>query len=208
MRKWLLIVGGIAVLVGGGVVALNGSNELATASVAQQAEPSLNDQRDGPALVGQMARFRLVDRAIDPSAVAWRTLDGERFSLTDYAGKVVLVNFWATWCGPCMQELPGINDLAKQLSSDRFAVVAINIDARPEVTATRWIERLGIDALPLFVDPQYQSANALGMRAMPSTFLIDADGGVIGMLEGGAEWDSPEAVDLLLHYIDAAQTEL
>ncbi|MGE3719944.1 MAG: TlpA disulfide reductase family protein [Bauldia sp.] len=205
MKKWMLILGSVAAVA---VAAISARDENAGAIVAQRADGPPNGGQPGPALVGQMARFRLIDRIVDPADMVWRTLEGGRFSLGDYAGKVVLVNFWATWCGPCLQELPGINNVAAQLASDRFAAVAINIDANPEVTATRWMDRLELDALPLFVDPEYRSANVLGIRAMPSTFLFDAGGQMIGMLEGGAEWDSPEAIDMLFHYIDGGQTEL
>jgi thiol-disulfide isomerase/thioredoxin len=138
------------------------------------------------------------------SEVTWRTLDGETFSLADYSGKVVLLNFWATWCGPCRRELPGLNNVAEQLTSDNFAVVAINIDTNPEETAETFADRLELNALELFIDPELRSTNVLGLRSMPSTYLFDGDGKLIGKLEGGAEWDAPESIDLLVHYANAA----
>ena len=199
--RWPVITSAAVAIAIGGAIALagSGSDNAGTIAVGEQ---------DGPALVGQMSTFRLDDRAVDVTQIAWRTLEGQAFSLADFSGKVVLVNFWATWCGPCRRELPGINNVAEQLTSDRFAVVAINLDVNPEETAETFADRLELDALDLFVDPEFQSASALGLRSMPSTYLFGADGQLIGKLEGGAEWDAPESIDLLVHFAEAGLTRL
>jgi len=195
--RWPVIAGGALVAVGGAIALANTASDVPT-----NIETAL--ESEGPALVGQMSTFRLEDRPLDVTEVNWRTLDGETFSLADYSGKVVLLNFWATWCGPCRRELPGLNNVAEQLTSDQFAVVAINIDTNPEETAETFADRLELGALELFVDPELRSTNALGLRSMPSTYLFDGDGKLIGKLEGGAEWDAPESIDLLVHYANAA----
>lgn len=211
MKKWLVLLVGLGALATGGWLAFGGSGGLEQPdgdAVLAQLNPAPDRVGDGPRLMGQVAYFRLVDRPVDPPAVVWRTLDGDQISLTDYKGKVVLLNFWATWCGPCMEELPSIDNVAAQLSSDDFAVVAINIDDNPERTAPIFADRLQLTALDIFIDPEYRSANALGLRSMPSTFLFDRDGQIIGMMERGAYWDAPESVELLLHYVGAQSQPL
>lgn len=195
--KWPVIAGGALVAIGGAMAFANSASD--TPSNIETALES-----EGPELVGQMSTFRLEDRPLDATEITWRTLDGETFSLADYSGKVVLLNFWATWCGPCRRELPGLNNVAEQLTSDQFAVVAINIDTNPEETAETFADRLELNALELFIDPELRSTNALGLRSMPSTYLFDGDGKLIGKLEGGAEWDAPESIDLLVYYANAA----
>ena len=147
-----------------GILSLNGRPDRELAAAATESE-------NRPALVGQMASFRLDTRPLDPSAVGWRTLDGTQFSLADYSGKIVLLNFWATWCGPVQTRVARINSVAQQLTSDQFAVVAINLDVNPEETAETFAERLELSELDLFVDPEFRSADVMGLRSMPSTFL-------------------------------------
>ncbi|MHA1559204.1 MAG: TlpA disulfide reductase family protein [Alphaproteobacteria bacterium] len=199
--KWPVIAGGVIVAIGGAIALTNPASQSPTNN--QTALES-----EGPALVGQMSTFRLEDRSLDVTELTWRTLEGQTFSLADYSGKVVLLNFWATWCGPCRRELPGINNVAEQLTSDNFAVVAINIDINPEETAETFADRLELGALELFVDPDLHSTNALGLRSMPSTYLFDGNGTLIGKLEGGAEWDAPESIDLLVYYANAAGEQI
>jgi len=149
-----------------------------------------------------MARFQLATAKNQPADISWMDITGKKVSLSDFKGKVVLLNFWATWCGPCMQELPGINRLQASFASDKFTVVAINIDRNGAQAALPMAKKLGLDALDLYLDPNVLSGRKLGIRGMPSTYLFDRNGRQIGMLAGGAEWDAPEAVALLKYFID------
>lgn len=208
MKKWFLFPAA-AVLIAGGWLALPlGESDQPRGEEIGQLPVDTIGRDTGPALIGEMALFRELDRPTEPATVVWRTLEGDQISLAEYAGKVVLLNFWATWCGPCMQELPGIDSIAAQLGSDRFAVIAVNLDAEPERNAQAFADRLGLTTLDLFVDPEFRSADALRLRGMPTTYLFDADGQLIGMLEGSAEWDAAESVELLHHYIRTAGDQL
>ena len=153
-------------------------------------------------LVGQVERFQLATTATQKTDVSWFDMAGEKVSLSDFEGRIVLINFWATWCAPCLQELPGVNRLQAKLASNDFTVVAINIDRDGKNKAPITAKKLGLDALDLYIDERSMSARKFGVRGMPTTVLLDRKGRLIGRFEGGAEWDQPESVALLQYFID------
>ncbi len=186
-RKSVYLVALVAILAIGGTISVNVSSKTTSG---------------GPELVGNMAQFQPAKTLLVPPDISWSTLDGKPVALRDFKGKVVLLNYWATWCGPCMFELPGINRLQQTMASDKFTVVAINIDRNGTDVAEPKARELGLSALKLYVDPKQLSPRKLGMRGMPSTYLFDTKGRQIGKLEGGAEWDAPESVALLKYFIE------
>jgi thiol-disulfide isomerase/thioredoxin len=149
---------------------------------------------------GQVQNFLLGNRP-GPDA-QWRSGEGAKVSLADFTGKVVMVNFWATWCAPCIRELPSINRLQAVLGGDDFTVVAINIDTGGEAVAALFSRRLKISNLDLYIDPRGTTSRAMGVNVMPTTVIYDRGGQEVGRLEGGAEWDSPEALALLQWFIN------
>ncbi len=119
---------------------------------------------------------------------------GAAATLGDYAGRVVVLNFWASWCAPCVRELPSLDRLAGQLPADRFVVLALSNDRDGVKVAGPFLEKLGVVRLKPHLDPKSALARSLGLRGLPTTFVIDAEGRVVAKLEGVAEWDSPEFV--------------
>ncbi len=151
------------------------------------------------ARAGDMAR--MVVHAAPRVAVTTPFVDGDgverRFS--DWAGKVVVVNFWATWCPPCLKELPSIDRLAAAAGED-FAVIAISTDRGDIEKPRRWMAENGISTLALHHDPRFALARAAGLIGQPTTLLLDRQGREIARYTGEAEWDGPAARAL----IDAA----
>jgi thiol-disulfide isomerase/thioredoxin len=107
-----------------------------------------------------------------------------------YKGKYVLVNFWATWCAPCVRELPSLEKLAKKINSDRFLVVAISQDQGAEHSVDPYMNKLGIKGLTVLYDPSRRSFRDFAIRGLPTTVLLSPDGYVIARLEGEIAWDS------------------
>ncbi len=159
-----------------------------------------NANRQGPELVGQVQAFTLERRP--GHDVAWRDGDGREISLADFRGKVVMVNYWATWCAPCIRELPSIDRLQAELGGEDFTVVAINVDRGGKDTAAPFAERLDLANLGLYLDPRNATGRAVGVNVMPTTIVYDRHGNEVGRMEGGAEWDSPEAQALMRWFID------
>jgi thiol-disulfide isomerase/thioredoxin len=117
--------------------------------------------------------------------------DGAARSLADFAGKVVLLNVWATWCGPCRDELPTLDRLQAELGGPGFVVVALSIDRDGPEVVRAFFDEAGIAHLDLYIDPTGNAAYGLGAVGLPTTVLIGRDGREIGRLIGPAEWDAP-----------------
>jgi len=102
------------------------------------------------------------------------TLDGDTVSLGDLRGQVVLINFWATWCGPCRAEMPDIESVYNQYRDEGFVVLAVN-DAEPEQIASAYVDELGL-TFPVVMDPAREAQRLYQVRAFPTSFFIDEDG--------------------------------
>lgn len=185
LRVWLILA--VVVIVG-----------TASAIYLRLAPPN----RDGPVLAGHMQNFALAVEARPAPQVSWRDEQGRAVALEDFGGKVVLLNFWATWCAPCVRELPSINALQDRLGGETFTVVALNIDRDGETAARRMSDRLKLDRLAVYIDPENAVPRALSLKIMPTTVLYDRHGRELGRLEGAAEWNAPEAVGLVEYFIE------
>ena len=125
--------------------------------------------------------------------IAMESLGGDTGHLSDYRGKVVLLSFWATWCAPCISELPTLMEAQTTLGADSIAVVAVSEDRGGKGEVEKFISRNpGLAPILKFLDPNRRAAKALGILAVPTTILIDRQGRELGRLIGGADWCSPE----------------
>ena len=131
-------------------------------------------------------------------------LDGKPIALDDFKGKVVLLNLWATWCQPCIKEMPSLVDLQKKFGS-ALTVVAVSEDHGGEVIVKLFVQKLGLDALKIGLDPKSTAARAFEARGLPSSFLIGADGKVLGKVEGAADWSSDKLRAAIAKYLPAAK---
>jgi thiol-disulfide isomerase/thioredoxin len=157
--------------------------------------------QDSPAAAA--SDFIVSDAAKPVPDDAFVDLQGGSHKLTDYKGKYVLVNFWATWCGPCKVELPSLERLQTKIGSDDFQVVTISIDKSADLAA-KYLANKGLTGLDSFADPSLDLSTALGANEIPTTVLIDPASNMIGHHIGGAEWDGPAAVAALQKIIGAS----
>lgn len=146
--------------------------------------------------IGEMGAFRSVIGAPAQPRGAILTAGRDEITLVDKRGKVVLVNFWATWCPPCVVEMPALDALQARLGSDDFEVVAISMDRRIEDAEAFYAER-ALEHLALYFDPNMNMGFAAGARGLPLSVLYDRNGIEIGRLDGDADWASPEAIALI-----------
>ncbi len=120
------------------------------------------------------------------------TVDGRRVNLEDYRGKVVFLNFWATWCGPCRAEMPSMADLHTRLSDRGLAVLAVTDEDAETVQAFLEQEPYPFTVL---LDPKGNLFHDLEVRALPTTYVIDSAGGIVIEHQGGYLWNSPKMLD-------------
>ena len=125
-----------------------------------------------------------------------RYLAGNAMSLSQLRGKVVLLNFWATWCGPCRVEMPAMEQLYRTLPRGEFEILAVSTDAQGATVTRPFQKRMGF-TFPILHDSEYRVGLAYGARTIPVTFMVDRQGVVRQKIFGARDWDSPEARDLI-----------
>jgi peroxiredoxin len=125
-----------------------------------------------------------------------RDLAGNVISLSQLRGKVVLLNFWATWCGPCRVEMPAMEQLYRTLPRGEFEILAVSTDPQGAAVTRPFQREMGF-TFPILHDSEYRVGLAYGARSIPITFMVDRRGIVRQKIFGARDWDSPEARDLI-----------
>ena len=123
--------------------------------------------------------------------------------LPNFIGKFVLLNLWATWCAPCIKELPALDQLEQILGGPDFVVVALNLDRGGLLEVNPFWTRTGLSNLDIYLDPTMSAGQTLSARGLPTTLLVNRNGFEIARLEGPAEWDSAEAISYFRTLISA-----
>ncbi|BCH30471.1 sodium:dicarboxylate symporter [Mesorhizobium sp. L-8-10] len=153
------------------------------------------------AAVGQVAAMLPADPPQSLKGLSFNGPDGKPMTLADRAGKTLLVNLWATWCAPCRAEMPALDALQKEMGSDRFEVVAINIDTGDDTKPKKFLGETGVTALGYYRDATMGVFEDLKKRALalglPVTLLIDPEGCLLANMNGPAEWASDDAKKLI-----------
>ncbi len=138
-------------------------------------------------------------RVAQPFTVA--ALNGPSIRLADYRGRVVLLNFWATWCPACQYEMPAMERLYQAFKGRGFVLLAISIDADGRSAVDPFLRELTV-TYPIGLDPKMATADRYGVRALPTTFLVDRGGNLVAWAIGPREWDAPAARALLELLLD------
>ena len=127
-------------------------------------------------------------------------LEGKVWSLSKLKGKVVFVNFWATWCAPCREEMPSMQRLYEKMPKDKFEMLALfNSDKKP--LAKNFAAKLGL-TMPILSDEYNFAGPKYGLTGVPETFIVDKKGVIREKFIGPAQWDSPENIQMLTKYIN------
>ncbi len=176
---------------------------LAALSLSLSSQGLLSASGNEPsAPVGPFAEnFTFSDPPVPAPSVAFQALDGEVVTLADFRGQVVLVNFWATWCAPCVREMPSLERLHQELADEGFTVLAVSEDRAGAAVVRPFLKRLELHGLPIYLDGKGRLAQAFVVKGLPTSFLIDRQGQVVVGLVGPTEWDSQEAKALIRHYL-------
>jgi peroxiredoxin len=153
------------------------------------------------AILGLMLSLSAHGAGLEPrakqEAPAMRAVDlqGQTRSLADYRGRVVLLNFWATWCPPCRHEMPSMERLRRNMAGRPLEILAVDSAETPEEVQA-FLKTLDL-GFPILLDPDGQNTRRWKVNALPTTFLLDGEGRIRYVLKGGAEWDEGEALQAI-----------
>ena len=154
-----------------------------------------------PLAHGEVAALAMATAPLRLPDLAFEDAEGKPKKLSDWRGRTVLVNLWATWCVPCRKEMPALENLQTRLGGPNFAVVAVNIDTRDPEKPKNFLKEANLTRLGYFSDPKakvFQDLKATGRAlGMPTSVLVDGEGCEIATIAGPAEWDSDDAVKLI-----------
>ncbi len=131
------------------------------------------------------------------TSVPFQNSNGEDVSLADFRGKVVVVNLWATWCAPCIREMPTLDSLQQEMGGDDFHVIAMSQDREGEPIARPFMEKNGWANLALYVAPDLAFARAAEVKGLPTTIIVDKQGREAARLQGTAEWNHDDIRSIL-----------
>jgi thiol-disulfide isomerase/thioredoxin len=165
-----------------------------------------------PLAHGEVAALTMATAPLQLPDLAFWDADGKPKKLSDWHGRTVLVNLWATWCVPCRKEMPALEGLETKLGGPDFAVVAINIDTRDPDKAKNFLREANLTRLGHYNDQKakvFQDLKGIGRAlGMPTSILVDGQGCEIATIAGPAEWDSDDAVKLITAAVKPAAAGL
>ena len=145
---------------------------------------------------GDMRKMMFHSTPKNIPTVTFETETTQTKTLQDFAGEYTLVNLWATWCAPCRAEMPTLSNLQNKMENKNLTVITIAIGRNPLPAIKTFFDDINVDNLPLYRDPNSQLARQMGVFGLPVTILISPDGKEIARLQGDAEWDTKDALDL------------
>jgi thiol-disulfide isomerase/thioredoxin len=154
-----------------------------------------------PLAHGEVAALTMATTPLRLPDLSFEDADGKPKKLSDWRGRTVLVNLWATWCVPCRKEMPALEELQTKLGGPDFEVVAVNIDTRFPDKPKAWLQEAGVTRLAYYADQSakiFQDLKQVGKAlGMPTTLLIDGEGCELAYIAGPAEWGGADAVKLV-----------
>jgi thiol-disulfide isomerase/thioredoxin len=193
-----VVAGGI---VGYGIVHNIGALKPQATADADCASTVALAQKIAPLATGEVAALTMTSKPMMMPDLAFDDGNGNAKKLSDWKGRTVLLNLWATWCVPCRKEMPALERLEAKMGSEKFQVVAVNIDTRDPEKPKNFLKEANLTKLGNFSDAKakvFQDLKSIGLAlGMPTSVLIDAKGCQIANMAGPAEWDSDDAVKLI-----------
>jgi thiol-disulfide isomerase/thioredoxin len=174
-----------------------------------------SDSDGPPRLVGYSRQYTLLTPVRTARLTPFRTADGETIDLGHFRGKVVLLNFWATWCPPCVREMPSLDRLAAEMASDGLVVVPVAIDRAGLSAVIPFYRDHGLNHLAMYLDPDRRTAYThtsnpnhaeFALYGLPISYLIDRQGRVRGYIAGAVDWDSEATKDLVRYYMQQIES--
>ncbi|MCS6121269.1 TlpA family protein disulfide reductase [Shewanella baltica] len=134
--------------------------------------------------------------------VAFNDVDGKAIDFSQFKGKIIMVNMWATWCPPCVRELPAIERLATKFKAEDFVLLPISIDAEGKQQVQPFLNSLGMPNFNSYYDQSQSLGDVFPLDTIPATFILDQQGQLIAFVRSYVDWDDAKAVSLIQDFID------
>jgi thiol-disulfide isomerase/thioredoxin len=165
--------------------------------------PAVSDGSGGNEAFGQ---FTPLDPPRPAPGLTFTERDGTPRQLGDFRGHWVLINLWATWCAPCIEEMPSLSRL-RTTRGDRLTILPISQDRGGAAVVDPFLAKLDLGGLRVYLDPKDAAGQALQVRGLPTSFLVDPQGRLVARLEGKADWDAPATLTKLDAYLRRAESQ-
>lgn len=146
---------------------------------------------------GAMERFVPARKPKLLANVEFQDANDKPVSLSKFRGRAVLLNFWATWCAPCVKEMPSLDRLQAALPKDRFIIVPLSIDGPTKPKVVPFYKDQKLSQLGIYFDKGRKAMQGLDVTLLPTSILVDPAGRELGRIEGDADWDMPESIELM-----------
>jgi thiol-disulfide isomerase/thioredoxin len=146
---------------------------------------------------GTMARFKVTQPPRPMPDLEFLDADNRPVRLADFTGQARLINLWATWCAPCVKEMPSLDRLQANMPRDRFTVLPISLDGPTKPKVAPFYKQQDLSNLPIFYDKGRKAMSTLDVTLLPTSILVDPAGRELGRLEGDADWDTPDGLALM-----------
>ncbi|MEC7831428.1 MAG: TlpA disulfide reductase family protein [Pseudomonadota bacterium] len=144
-------------------------------------------------------KFSEPDKLSNLSKIEFNDPEGVKYSISDFRGKVILMNLWATWCLPCRVEMPSLDNLQKEIGDENFQVIIVAVERTTYSEIEKFLNEINIKNLKNYHDPTTMLGQHVNAKGLPVTLLIDKNGSEIGRFNGPLEWDSKNVMDYLVN---------
>ncbi len=184
MKKWLAIILSNLLIIS--------MPNMASAYPGMQAQSN-------PATQSTLDRINILPQPFPIALVDFTNATGKPVNFEHYKGKVVIVNLWATWCPPCVRELPALHRLTQTLNADQFVLLPISIDADAAIVKP-FLAEIGLSAFNSYFDPQQDLRDVFPLDTIPATFILNEQGELVAYVRSYVDWDDKNAVAFLTQF--------
>ena len=177
---------------------LPGRRDLMTGALAATALPAIAQAKIPQRLVtGSMARFKPMRPPMPLPDFEFLDVNDQPLRLADFSGQARLINLWATWCAPCVKEMPSLDRLQEAMPRDKFIVLPISVDGPSRTKVVPFYKERKLLDLHIYFDKDRKAMSVLSVSVLPTSILVDPAGRELGRLEGDADWDTLDGLALM-----------
>ncbi|WP_144211946.1 TlpA disulfide reductase family protein [Shewanella donghaensis] len=170
-----------------------------TVSVAVNAYPGMEKQQQQVSQ-STLDKINVLEHPFPIAHIGFNDAEGNEVDFEAHKGKVVIINMWATWCPPCVRELPALNRLEKTLSKDEYVLMPISIDADGKEQVSPFLESIGLSSFTSYYDPRQNLREAFPLDTIPATFILNKEGELVAYVRTYVDWDDENAVEFLQQF--------